>query len=164
MVARIQSYSRCGESCMGRLRSFLANSSPSQLPTERCPNYCKHSSTSDSVKCRLFEMNQTIGGLRAKQSASARNCMGSGEPTGENWRSRTPASLKTAAVCPSILYPWVYTTSLIPTWAILILQVKHGQVSQYRMAPSRILSRPASSRAFSSACMQRQVARPTPDP
>jgi hypothetical protein len=65
----------------------------------------------------------------------------------------------------------------MPICAILTLHVRHGQleigqyktektlqfvrgdtcVLQYRMLPSPIRSRPASSRAFSSACMHRQV-------
>ena len=77
-------------------------------------------------------------------------------------------------------YPWEYTTSAIPTWDILILQVRQGHlaiqelgtnestycgnthVSQYNMEPSLIRSRPASSSAFSSAWMHKQVRRPTP--
>ena len=47
----------------------------------------------------------------------------------------------------------------MPTWVILTLHVKHGHVSQYRMLPSRMRSRPASSSAFSSACRHRQVLR-----
>ena len=50
----------------------------------------------------------------------------------------------------------------MPTCVILTLQVKQGQVLQYRVALPPMRSRPASSRAFSSACKHRQVLRPVP--
>ena len=66
----------------------------------------------------------------------------------------------------------------MPTCVILTLHVRQGHlpanecrfllmhgctyVSQYKIDPSLIRSRPASNRAFSSACMHRQVDRPTP--
>ena len=50
----------------------------------------------------------------------------------------------------------------MPTWVIFTLHVRQGQVLQYRMDRSPMRSRPASSRAFSSAWRQRHVESPIP--
>jgi hypothetical protein len=81
---------------------------------------------------------------------------------GENCRSFTPPSAKILAVCVSTMYPWLYTTSAMPTCVILTLHVRHGHVLQYSVDVAPMRSRPASSSAFSSACRQRHVERSTP--
>ena len=91
-------------------------------------------------------------------------------------RSITPPSFRTMADASSIEYDWLYTTSRTPHWTILtehrrqghLRLVSHGligfadfqvemrrrrrtDVLQYKTESSPVLSRPASSKAFSSA-------------
>lgn len=78
--------------------------------------------------------------------------------------SLTCASLNTLAVIWSMPYDLLYTTSLMPCWIILMAHPRQGQVLQYNTTPlsNTKLPLPASSKAFSSACMQRHLSSPVP--